>query len=455
MVANLSASMLRAAAIAACLFSVVHGRRRALSPAQESRNSQATRSQRSTKALESLLFALNPSGSVAAKNRALPSRSSAAPVQSQLRQSHQDRSTKLQEPHAPVAAFANSIAAVLAAALSVSPSGASAEDAAAKIAEEVVIPKGITEEAFKVMNGEELSWFETYVKGVQDGIGVVHDFLAGIGFPYPYATCIFLIVLLAKTITFPLNYKQYEGTAAMRATQPQRDLIQKWYVDDQREMNIQLGSIFDEIDINPLASIVPVFFQIPILLGVYYGVTSIAKAEIYTEGFLWIPSLIGPISDRTEGIAWLTDGRFGSSEILAYLTLPAMLVATQYVSLYALGSFDAIKESEKNGGGSPASKIIYVLPWFLGWVAMNAPSALGLYWLFSNVFTTAITNFVKTATKMDELIPDINFAEVGPRRDPLPLVNKDWSLGVRPPTEKPETEGTEKEASTAPPVAPA
>ena len=26
------------------------------------------------------------------------------------------------------------------------------------------------------------------------------------------------------------------------------------------------------------------------------------------EGFLWIPNLSGPISDRRDGLTWLTDG---------------------------------------------------------------------------------------------------------------------------------------------------
>ena len=74
-----------------------------------------------------------------------------------------------------------------------------------------------------------------------------------------------------------------------------------------------------------------------VFLGVYYSVTSIAKAKVFTEGrlaiqtpspsvlpppltfqrpvldpspqgFLWIPNLSGPIADRREGISWLTEG---------------------------------------------------------------------------------------------------------------------------------------------------
>ena len=96
--------------------------------------------------------------------------------------------------------------------------------------------------------------------------------------------------------------------------------------------------------------------------------------------------------DRRDGLTWLTDGwvdgvpRLGWEDTLAYLTLPVILVCTQTLSLYLLGSFEAIddgKESSKN-----AATALRLLPLMIGWFAMNAPSGLGLYWVFNNVLTT-------------------------------------------------------------------
>jgi YidC/Oxa1 family membrane protein insertase len=61
-------------------------------------------------------------------------------------------------------------------------------------------------------------------------------------------------------------------------------------------------------------------------------------------GFLWIPSLSGPIADRREGLSWLTEGwvdgvpKLGWEDTLCYLTLPVILVCTQTISLYLLGN---------------------------------------------------------------------------------------------------------------------
>ena len=128
--------------------------------------------------------------------------------------------------------------------------------------------------------------------------------------------------------------------------------------------------------------------------------TAIAKAKIYSEGFLWIPSLSGPIADRREGISWLTEGwvdgvpRLGWEDTLAYLTIPAILVCTQTAALYLLGSFEALEESGDQTTQSTAI-VLRFLPFMLGWFAMNAPAGLGLYWVFNNILTTTSTVTIK------------------------------------------------------------
>ena len=67
--------------------------------------------------------------------------------------------------------------------------------------------------------------------------------------------------------------------------------------------------LYKDHGINPLAGCLPSLAQIPVFLGVYYSVTSIAKAQVYSEGFLWLPSLSGPIADRSQGLSWLTERR--------------------------------------------------------------------------------------------------------------------------------------------------
>jgi YidC/Oxa1 family membrane protein insertase len=309
----------------------------------------------------------------------------------------------------------------------------------------------MTAEAILAASGE-IGWWDSYIKLVEDTIFTLYDALSGIGIGTPYGLCIFFFVLAAKTITLPLNWQQYSSSAQLRAMKPQQDLIRKWYADNENTANIQIGTLFDKYDVNPLSGCLPSLAQIPIFLGVYYSVTAIAKAEIFTEGFLWIPSLSGPIADRREGISWLTEGwvdgvpKLGWEDTLAYLSIPAILVCTQTLSLYLLGSFDALNNAEDKSSQS-AGVVIRLLPFFLGWVAMNAPAGLGLYWVFNNIMTTATTVTVKKLTERDDIDMQIDLATIGPRRAPLPM--HEDSQWVRPEREVPQDADAIAETSVA------
>ena len=188
-----------------------------------------------------------------------------------------------------------------------------------------------TEEAIKAAEGT-IGWWGTYIKTVEEGIFTLHDFFGSVGLAdYAFGLTIFCFVLGVKIVTFPLNWKQLSSSSAMKALKPQQDLVRKWYGDNKDMLNMQTGSLFERYDVNPLAGCLPSLAQIPVFLGVYYSVTSIAKAKIYSEGFLWIPSLTGPIADRREvsadkAIAHTpTLASFYSSALFAHTPLPLSL----------------------------------------------------------------------------------------------------------------------------------
>ncbi len=278
----------------------------------------------------------------------------------------------------------------------------------------------LTDEAVRAADGT-LGWWGSYIKTVEDGIFTLHDVYDANGVPFPYGFAIGTFVLGVKILTLPLNWNQLSSASSMKAVKPEQDRINKWYGDNSQFSQAAVGDLFEKLSINPLAGCLPSIAQIPVFLGVYYSVTSIAKAKIFNEGFLWIPNLSGPISDRTEGLKWLTENwangapPLGWADTLAYLTIPAILVCTQTVSLYLLGSFDALDDSKESQNTAAALKL---LPFMIGWFAMNAPAGLGVYWIFNNVLTTTQTVAIKKLLEKDVSEPDVSdmLAAIGPRR---------------------------------------
>jgi len=279
---------------------------------------------------------------------------------------------------------------------------------------------GMTQEAIRAANGD-LGWWGTYIKTVEDGLFALHDLYTKQGLSNAYGLAIFTLVFGVRSIALPLNWQSLESASANKAMKPQMDLARKWWSDNKDLLNREVGQLYMENEVNPLAGCLPSLVQIPVVLGVYYAVTSIAKAKIYgDESFLWIPSLSGPIADRTEGIRWLTEGwingvpPLGWHDTLCYLSLPAILVCTQTAALFLLGSFDSLDDSDPTAQN--AKVVLKILPFMLGWFAMNAPAGLGVYWVANNVLTTASTVAVKAIVKKDDFAREVDVAALGPRR---------------------------------------
>jgi len=318
----------------------------------------------------------------------------------------------------------------------------------------------MTEEARRAAAGE-LGWWGTYIKTVEDGIFTLHDTFTSAGIPGAYGLSIFCFVLGVKVITLPLNYQQFSSSSQMKAMKPQQDIVKTWYGDNKDLLNMETGLLFEKFNVNPLAGCLPSLAQIPVFLGVYYSVTSIAKAKVFEEGFLWIPSLSGPIADRSEGISWLTEGwvngapRLGWEDTLAYLTLPAILVVTQTVSLNLLGSFEALEQDDSQATATTAV-VLRLLPFMLGWFAMNAPSGLGLYWVCNNILTTATTVTVKKLVEKPLIDIPVDLVALGPRRDPLPVPAlssaPDWVASAKAAADVEAADEGEQEASEKAPA---
>ncbi|KAL9666349.1 hypothetical protein QQ045_000678 [Rhodiola kirilowii] len=114
---------------------------------------------------------------------------------------------------------------------------------------------------------------------------------------------------------------------------------------------------------------------------------------LLSEGFFWIPSLAGPTTiaarQSGSGISWLfpfVDGHppLGWSDTFAYLVLPTLLIASQYISLQIM---QPPQSNDPNVKTSQA--ITKFLPLMIGYFALSVPSGLSLYWLTNNILSTA------------------------------------------------------------------
>lgn len=226
---------------------------------------------------------------------------------------------------------------------------------------------------------------ESILKVLKNGFDAVHV-------PYSYGFAIILLTILVKAATLPLTKQQVESTMAMQNLAPKIKAIQQRYVGDQERIQLETARLYKQAGVNPLAGCLPTLATIPVWIGLYRALSNVANEGLLTEGFFWIPSLAGPTTitarQSGSGISWLfpfVDGHppLGWGDSIAYLVLPVLLIASQYVSMQMMKTPQSDDPNQQN-----TQVILKFLPLMIGYFSLSVPSGLSLYWLTNNILST-------------------------------------------------------------------
>jgi len=227
-----------------------------------------------------------------------------------------------------------------------------------------------------------LAWILVTVDGV----------LVKAGIPYAFGFSIILFTLSVRLATFPLNMQQIKSSKAMQALQPKMKEIQEKYKNDREALAKAQMDLYREHGVNPLGGCLPMLVQMPIWFALYRSLLQLSREGLLHQGFLWIPSLSGPVSDYSGGLSWLwpLPPAVGWPDAIAYLVLPVLLVVSQLYMQQMLTppSTDPQQASMQS--------VMKFMPLLFGYFALIVPSGLTLYWFTSNMLAMAQQYFTKT-----------------------------------------------------------
>ena len=312
----------------------------------------------------------------------------------------------LKEGAAPAAVAAAPAAAAdaAAAALSAAAAAPGAADAAAAAAD---APPELIKTAGAGIFTPVADLLEAVLKALDGGLEALHV-------PYSYGFAIILLTVAVKTVTLPLTKKQIESSTQLQLLQPRVKDLQEEYKNDPETLQVETAKLYKRAQVNPLAGCLPVLVTLPVFIGLYRALSAAANEGLLTEGFFWIPSLSGPTSAALKtggGLSWLApfvDGAppVGWHDALCYLSLPVILVASQYASTAILqGNQQSTDPSQQQ-----TQAILKFLPLMLGWFSLNVPSGLALYWVTNNFLSVGQTILLKkNVTLPPELDDDPDF----------------------------------------------
>ncbi len=203
---------------------------------------------------------------------------------------------------------------------------------------------------------------------------------------------VIIITIIIRLILLPFSLSAARTQRAMRHLEPKLKELKEVHKGDKEKEAIATLELYREAKVNPFASILTIFIQIPVLLALYWvflyePFTKIDLARLY--GFTPVPHVIalhflGLVAVNSKSVALALIAGF-----------------TQYVQAhFALSGTSAAGKDGVNAGRGDFQKMMgtqlkYVFPFIIAAISYTTGAAIALYFITTNLVGVAQEWYVR------------------------------------------------------------
>ncbi|MBO9534895.1 MAG: membrane protein insertase YidC [Solirubrobacteraceae bacterium] len=213
--------------------------------------------------------------------------------------------------------------------------------------------------------------FEELLKGLHSVIG-------------SWGFAIIGLTLVIRTLLLPLAVVQYRSMKGMAALGPKIKELQEKYKDDRPKLAEEQRKLMSESGVNPAAGCLPLLFQAPVFISLFYMLRKDLKIDICDPIGNGVVKAGGdltkiaceqvtPGSGKFLFIPDLTDNAVGT----VLVVLLVLYVGSQLLSTLLMPS--TVTGMQRN--------IFYALPFLFVPFIINFPAGLMVYWITTNLYT--------------------------------------------------------------------
>lgn len=229
-----------------------------------------------------------------------------------------------------------------------------------------------------------------------------------------YGVALFMYALITRAVLWPLTIKQHKNSLNMIRLKPYQDELMKKYGSNQQKYQQELMKLYQREGYSPMASCLPMLIQFPLIALIYtivrrpltyiagwslteiwtkiqeIGIDNVA-AGITTENFhrfeLQLFSKLSelgqaPINTKFLGIIDLA--KTPKDDLWSWLILiPILAGVTAFVYGWLSQKLSPMQQDAQTG--SSMKVMLFVMPIISVWMSFEFTSALGVYWIASNL----------------------------------------------------------------------
>ena len=207
-----------------------------------------------------------------------------------------------------------------------------------------------------------------------------------------YGLIIFIMVILIRIIITPFTYKSHISMAKMKILNPEINKIREKYPGDMQKSQVEIMELYQKTGVNPLGGCLPILFQLPILISVFYFLPN--SVELRNKSFLWAEDLSSydSILDLPFSIPLYGDHISLFTLLMTVSTLLINMANTQMQTMQG-----------------PMKIMQYVLPFMFLFIFNSFSSGLTYYYFLSNVISYGQIYLFKTLVNEEKLKNEIDF----------------------------------------------
>ncbi len=201
---------------------------------------------------------------------------------------------------------------------------------------------------------------------------------------------IVIVTLIVKGLLLPLNLSALRTQYVMKKLEPEMKRIKELQKKDPQSASKAMIDLYKNEKINPFSSLFAMILQIPIFFALYF---------VFSKGLISDPESLYSFISFPEV---LHTQAFGLFDVTKNNIVIAVLAG---ISSYFLAKRQTQDMHTKKVSGeesfqdhfmkSMKIQMLYVLPIIVGVSSAFLPSALGLYWLVSNLASIALDVYMK------------------------------------------------------------
>lgn len=192
-----------------------------------------------------------------------------------------------------------------------------------------------------------------------------------------FGFAIILVTILIRLILFPLFHKSAKQQMVMQRIQPRIKKIQEVHKGDKEKQAQALMDLYKEHGVNPFSSILLLVVQLPIMIALYWVVRSgLAPGEL-TGLYSFVA--------QPQAINSLFVGLIDLARPSVVLILLAALA--QYFQARLAIYRDPTSNAPLSSAEKMARQMVFIGPLITIFIFYSLPSAVGLYWLVTSLFS--------------------------------------------------------------------